>query len=177
MPIQVLDKDEHSRLLSNLEEMLHIAGIQEKFFRSSMKEYCGQKEVDWVTNYRQYVKNGVPGLVLENISNPDSRCQAITGALLRNYIDARVYPLNHLLDLQQLRDTPDPSVLVVPNLFIKMSDKGIPVWKMQSMYDLLLNRAVHNRSSVVYIEDKKEMQKIYGTPIINFLENFTWVKE
>jgi hypothetical protein len=155
--------------------MLQTAGIQEKYLRMSMKEICGPEEIYWVTNYRQNLRNGIPGLVLEAVQQPDQKCQSITGALLRNYIDARVVPLNHLLDLQQAGHAPDPTVLVIPNLFIKMADKGIPAWRMQSMYDLLLFRATRNKPSVVYIEDKKAMQQVYGAPFINLLESFHWV--
>jgi hypothetical protein len=179
MVATVLDSQEHARLMSDIDHIAQVAGVQVKYIHQSMKDVCGETEIKWVKNYHKNRVLGIPGLVLEGVANPDSVCQSITGALLRNFIDARVIPLNQLLDLQASNDLPTPSVLLIPNLFVKMADStksGIPAWKMQTIYDILLGRAVRNMPTVVYIQDRDEFQKAYGVPFNDFLNQFVWVK-
>lgn len=175
-PVSMLDPEVHKRLIADLDNVSSVAGVQVRFLEDPMAKYCGAKEIDWVKNFNKYRSNGVPGLVLEGVPNPDSRCQAIGGALLRNFIDARVIPLGTLLDAQQNGTAPNPTVLLVPNLFIKMTDKGVPAWRMQNMYDLLLHRAVHNKPSVLYIQNKEDFGKVFGAACVDFLSNFKWVQ-
>jgi hypothetical protein len=175
----VLDSQEHARLMSDIDHIAQVAGVQVKYIHQSMKDVCGETEINWVKSYHKNRVRGIPGLVLEGVANPDSVCQSITGALLRNFIDARVIPLNQLLALQAANDLPEPSVLLIPNLFVKMAEgakSGIPAWKMQAVYDVLLGRATRNMPTVVYIQDREEMQKAYGVPFANFLDQFVWVK-
>jgi hypothetical protein len=173
----VLNKEVHAGLLADLDGISETAGVQPRFLRSSMTEYCGAAETDWVTHFKQYRADGVPGLMLDGVQKPDTRCQAITAALLRNFIDARVMPLNQVLELQKTGDMPLPSVLVIPNLYILLPGKGLPPWQVQAIYDVLLHRAVRSAPTVVYVQDKDEMAKVYGIPFADFLSGFRQVQE
>ena len=94
----VLDAKEHSRIIADFERVCTMAGIQGHFLYESMTKHCGPAEVDWVKRFWSYLRQGVPGLVLEGVTRPDTRCQSIAAALVRNYVDARVVPLNTLID-------------------------------------------------------------------------------
>lgn len=176
--IKVLDpKGFHARLMEDVANVSSIAGVQPRFLSESMTKHCSATEVDWVSQFYAYQKQGVPGLVLEGVANPDSRCQAIAAALLRNYIDARVIPLGTLLDQQKEGLSVNPTVLLIPNMFVSMSDKGIPAWRMQGLYDLLLHRAVNSKPSVLYVQDYEKLKTTFGVPLANFLSGFQWVRE
>lgn len=168
----ILDPKEHARLIADMEHIASVAGVQEKYIHQSMVEVCSEPEIEWVRNYNKHKSESLPGLVLHGTEQPDAHCQAIAGALLRNYLDARVIPLNTLLDSKEI---PNPTVLLIPNLFVKVAEKGIPSWRMQSMYDILLDRVVHNKQSVLYIQDRDEMKKVYGMPFLELLLQFRWV--
>jgi hypothetical protein len=164
---------EHARIMQDLPHVCEVAGVQPKFMHESMVKYCGPVEVDWVRKFHQYRREGCPGLLLQGGPRPDTRCQAIGAALVRNYIDARVIPLNRLLDLGTGNDTvPTPTVLLIPNLCIVSMGKSLPAWKIQQIYDVLLYRSVQSKPSVVYVEGMAEVERTYGLPIADFLSNF-----
>src|SRR4051812_28541661 len=134
----MLDVIQHARIIADFEKVCSVAGLQGKFLYESMKKTCDEAEVDWVTNFWKYKADGCAGLVLEGVLRPDSRCQAICAALVRNYIDARVIPFNTVVDLYEAGMMSSPTVLLIPNLFIAATGKNLPAWKIQIIYDLLL---------------------------------------
>jgi hypothetical protein len=174
----LLDAKEHSRILADFERVCTTAGIQGHFLYESMTKHCGPVEVDWVKKFWHYKAQGVPGLVLQGVMRPDTRCQSIAAALVRNYVDARVIPLNSLLDsTMNGNHAPSPTVLLIPNLFMSAMGKNIPAWRVQAMYDLLLERSTKSKPTVVYIEDLKGLVGVYGEPFRDFLSRFTLVTE
>jgi hypothetical protein len=160
-----------------MEDICIKAGIQSRFLRGTMTDHCSAGELDWVKKFRIYRAEGVPGLLLNGVGHPDSRCQAIAGALVRNYIDARVIPVNTLLDLAAEGMTPSPTVLLIPNLYMSSVSKTMPAWKVQQLYDILLQRSTHGKPTVVYVEDLKSLAGQYGVPFHDFLEGFKAVQE
>lgn len=174
--IVAINSTEHGRIIADMERVSLIAGVQERFVKQSMSEYCSPEEIDWVKQFNKYRTEGVPGLVLEGVHNPDTRCQAIAGAFIRNFIDARVMPLNQVLELQEGGAMPSPTVLLIPNLFMVSVMKNVPVWKVQIVYDLLLQRSVQNKPSVAYVENLGDLKKTYGVPFGDFLSGFRIVK-
>lgn len=173
---EVLDPVAHAKLIADIDKISARAGIQLRFFRESMTKYCTAVEINWVKNFHQNRKEK-PGLVLEGVANPDSRCQAIGAALLRNYIDARVMPLGAILDAQKDGEMDNPTVLIIPNMFVTLGNKAIPSWRIQGLYDLLLHRAVHNKPSVLYIENQKIMESTFGKTMNDFISGFERVSE
>ena len=157
----VLDPQRHARLIQDLDHVCTVANVPKSFVRSSMKNYCDAQEIDWVVNFRVY-RNTHAGLVLQGLSNPDTRCMAICGALVRNFLDARVVPLNTLLDSMESSVVPDPTVLVIPNLFVTQVGKTLPSWKIQQVYDLLLGRFTANKPTVVAIDSLSGLHSAYG---------------
>jgi hypothetical protein len=168
----MLDKIEHARIIADFDNVCLTAGVQGKFLHESMTQYCDPAEVDWVKNFYKFKKEGLPGLLLHGITRPDTRSQAIAAALIRNFIDARVIPLNSVLDAKENGDMPSPTVLLIPNLFVAATSKNIPAWKVQTVYDLLLQRSVQNKQSIVYVESMEGLKIAYGAPFADFLLSF-----
>lgn len=174
----LLDAQEHSRIIADFERVCTTAGIQGHFLYESMLTYCGPTEVDWVKKFWHYKSEGVPGLALVGVTRPDTRCQSIAAALVRNYVDARVIPLNTLLDASTNGNVPpSPTVLLIPNLYMSAMGKTVPAWRIQAMYDLLLERSVRSKPTVCYIESMTALVNVYGAPFADFLSRFTMVTE
>lgn len=178
MENSVLDAKEHSRIIADFERVCTTAGIQGHFLYESMTKYCGPVEIDWVKKFWTYKAQGVSGLLLHGIARPDTRCQSIAAALVRNYVDARVIPLNTLIDsTMNGGHPPSPTVLLLPNLFMSAMGKNIPAWRVQAMYDVLLERSTKAKPTVVYVEDLKGLVTVYGEPFRDFLSRFLIVTE
>lgn len=169
----VLDQQYHARIIADRDKICSVAGIHMKFLAESMTLHCGEVEVDWVKKFHRYESEGVPGLLLVNTLRPDVCCQAIAGALVRNHIDARVIPLNTLLDaLEAGENMIAPHVLLIPNFYMSMGGKGFPAWKIQILYDLMLARSQQMKSSVVCVEDMNGLKQYYGVPFYNYLNSY-----
>jgi len=174
----MLDALEHARIIADFENVCSIAGIQGHFLYESMTKNCGPDEIDWVKKFWTYLKDGTPGLVLNGVARPDTRCQAIAAALIRNYVDARVCPLNSLIDSTLHGGVPpNPSVLIIPNLCMTAMSKNMPPWRVQSVYDLLLERSIKSKPTVVYVEDLTAIISVYGAPFRDFLSRFKVVTD
>lgn len=178
MTLGILDAKEHSRIIADFERVCTTAGIQGHFMYDSMTKYCGPTEVDWVKKFWTFKKEGCPGLMLHGVTKPDTRCQSMAAALVRNYVDARVIPLNTLIESTMNGNvTPSPTVLLIPNLYMLAMSKNVPAWRVQAMYDLLLERATKSKPTVVYIENLKGAADVYGAPFADFLSRFLIVEK
>ncbi len=133
---------------------------------------CKDVECDWYKNFWAYKKAGKPGLLLHGVSRPDTRCQLIAAALIRNFIDARVIPVNTLLDLRKEGTLPVPTVLLIPNFYLEVLNRSTPAWQLQALYDILLNRAIRSKPTVIYVENLDKLAKVYGAPFRDFLDQF-----
>ena len=173
----ILDAKEHSRLIANSEQVCIQAGIQSHFLYESMVNHCGADEIEWVVKYWDHKTAGHLGLLLHHVARPDTRCQAIAAALVRNFVDARVIPVNTLIDAMMNEGVPSPSVLLIPNLYMTMMSKHAPAWRTAALYDLLLERSIRGKPSVVYVEDMKGLAKMYGPPFRDFLDRFIRVED
>ena len=178
MTTGMLDAKEHSRIIADFDRVCTQAGIQGHFLYESMTKHCGPIEVEWVKKFWKFKAAGMPGLALIGVSRPDTRCQAMAGALVRNYVDARVIPVNTLVDHAMNGGTvPSPTVLLVPNLFMVALSKNTPPWRMQVLYDILLERGTRGKPTVVYVENLTGLKAMFGEPFSDFLSRFTAVTE
>jgi hypothetical protein len=171
----VLDPVAHARIILDKANICAMAGINPQFLEEGLSTYCTPAEVQWVREFIKSPKTSTYGLLLSG-RKPDTRCQAIAACLVRYYIDARMMSLNELLERYEAHDLPTPTVLLVPNLFVSVSGKGLPGWKIQSLYDVLVRRRSQGRASIVYVEDKDSLALAYGTPFSDLLSNFKEIK-
>lgn len=157
----VVDK----QILADMPKFCATANVPEKYIRQSMRYECDENQVAWVKNFIQtrYSQNrlGHGGLLLTGKDKkPEAKCMAITGTLVRNFIDARIMTLKSVIDAPLLAQA--PTVLVIPNLFISMFGKQLTAWQIQTLYDVLINRLTSNKPCVLYVEDMDDLEAQYG---------------
>lgn len=177
MTLGILDAKEHSRIIADFERVCSTAGIQGHFLYDSMTKYCGPIETEWVKKFWKFKAEGVPGLALVGVTRPDTRCQSMAAALVRNYVDARVVPVNTLVDGAKDGQVPSPTVLLIPNLFMTAMNKAVPPWRVQVMYDILLERSTKGKPTVVYVESMNGLAGMYGEPFRDFISRFKIVDD
>lgn len=169
----ILSEVEHDRLIQDLEQVCTIANVPQLFVHHSMKQWCKKEEVDWVKNFNKY-RQEKAGLVLVGVTNistlknPQQRMMAIAGALLRNFIDVRVYSLNQVVAKDG--PPPEPSVMVILNLYMSMYGKTMASWEVQGSYDLLLSRMVASKPTIMFVHDMELLRKEYGDLYADHLE-------
>lgn len=163
-PVSVLDKSRHARLIQDIDHICAIARVPRLYVETSMKQHCDAAEIEYVVNFRVY-RASVAGLVIAEKDNPDTRCMAICGALVRNFIDARVYSVTDVLEAVQGQDVPEPTVMLIPNLYVP----SLPKWKSSLLYDVFLRRLSGNLPTVVAVESMMNLRKDYGETFFQHL--------
>jgi hypothetical protein len=169
--MSLLDPVVHARLLADIEGVCAMANIPRHMLHSSASEYCGPSELEWLTNYPVNKASGKGLLMTGKFTNPspETRMMAMAGAFLRNFVDARLIPLNSLLEMVEDKVDCDATVLLVPNLYLRQGGKTLPSWKMQQMYDHLLGRLTAGKLTVLYVEDMQAMAAEYGPAFLGHL--------
>lgn len=162
----ILDPVKHARMIAEADSICLTANIPKHYFLNVLAaDVCGKDspEVEWVKHY--YANRAeARSLLLTGIHKiaPDTKMMAMAGGMLRNNIDARVIPLHSLLDSHKSGEAPDPTVLLVPNLFVQSGGKGLTSWQSQMVYDLLLSRFTAGKLTVAYVQSLDGLAKEYG---------------
>ncbi len=167
-----LDPIRHRSIIEDIDRICQLAGISQHFLAHSMMDACGPEEVDWVRHFPEY-RTKIVGLVLTDSANVTNRMMYMAGALIRNFTDARVYPINTVLRLAKAGELPTPTVMLVPNLYVKAggSSKGLAHWDVQAIYDVLLERQAANKPTVLFIQDMDGAAQAYGRVFRDYIES------
>lgn len=163
----VLDKEGvHARLIQDMEHICAVAGVPARYVEHSMVGVAQEPEIDWVKNFRQY-RGEFSGLIFEGGSNVETRMMSICGALVRNFVDARLVSLGSIVPMKDgkepLIDPQEPTVLLVPNLHVKThGGKPLTAWQIQVLYDALLARMTSGKQSVFFVESLESVATDFG---------------
>ena len=161
MTESILDPQQHQRLIQDMTHVCKTANVLPAYVHKSMHGVCSEGEISWVKNFRAHQGAGT-GLALVGVANPEARIMSIAGALLRNYVDARVLSVASVLALKDANSLPDCTVMLIPNLFMRSKGTGLPSWKIQIIYDLMLSRLTSNKPTVIYVEEMEALASEYG---------------
>lgn len=167
----VLDPVRHERLIADLDTVCAISNVPRSYIHKSMLTVCQKVEVDWVTHFHQYREQGCGGLLLLGVGKAMDRCLSISAALLRNFIDARVVVTNTIIEQKQASALVEPTVIVIPNLFVSTKGNAHTSWQIQLMFDMLLSRLAANKPTVMYVQDEAELEAAYGTLFLEHLRS------
>lgn len=167
----VLQPDIHARLVADLANFAKDACIQQRYIYEPLPP-LSEVEMNYLRHFRQIKANGdVAGLIYSLPSqNPDERFPAICGALVRNFIRARVMTLGMVLDALASKSMPDLTCILIPNFYSPFNESGhIGAWQISALYDFLMQRHVDGNQTLIHVSQPKMMAKDYGTPFERFV--------
>lgn len=165
----VLHPITHARLLEDIHGVSAKANIPIEALHTSAKTVLKPLEIEWMLSLDMR-PSGLRGRGLMLVGgDAEDKLIAICAALIRNFVDARIVSLNSLLDGHST--TPNPSVLIVPNLYVKAIGNVLPSWKVQQLYDTLMSRKAAGQLTVGYIEDLSSLKKDYGAVFERHIKN------
>ena len=112
-----------------------------------------EPEIEWFKKFNKE-KGEHSGLMFHGSSDVQTRMMALCGALVRNFIDARLVTLGNLVPMKESKeptvDPLEPTVLLVPNLHVKThGGKPLTAWQIQILYDALISRMTLGKQTVV----------------------------
>ena len=178
----VLHKQHHERLVAGIDGFARDAGIQPKWIWTRLADTCGPEEVEWVTKFRRHQADGESfGLCYLRKSPdaaPDVRMAAIAGALVRNFVRARVMTLGTVLDLLAAGEPVEATCLLIPNFFLAKNEGGtIAPWQVSALYDLLTHRGSMGLQTVISASSMVELGSEYGNAFSALVRNHYTVVE
>ena len=116
----VLDETRHKRLVMQKEKCASDAGIAPHFIWTPLAETCPtDEEQSWVKRYKLHRSEGFSGLLyLGDQFDPtiEVRMSGITGALVRNFIRARMMSMETVYQHMKGGEAPSATCLVAPDL-------------------------------------------------------------
>ena len=170
-PAEVIDKVVHRQILAEMTRVCEIANVPEQYVRRSMRGVCRESEIEWVRSLPISRNEGLAGLVIEGTLHTQTRCMAICGTLVRNFIDARVMSVNAVVEDHDTALV--PSVLVIPNLYIKTKDTkaALSPWQVQKLYDVLITRFAACKPTVVCVENMDGLRVDFGSAFAEHLRD------
>jgi len=163
----VLRKDVHSRLVADIDNVARDASIMRDWIWAPLQPQVGPTELAYVRKFKEHRAKRCGGLCYVGRKPGkaiDDRMSAIAGALVRNFVRARVMTLEQLLSHVEDKGMPDFSALMVPNFFIEKSLGGGKVadWKVGQLLDTLTARRQAGLQTILYVSDLESLGTEYG---------------
>lgn len=162
----LLDKTYHDRLLADLERITLKAGVPPDYVWSRLSDYCPAEDGQWL---RAVKRGSTQGLAFvggkgKKFNPPvEDKMMAMTGACLRNYIDARMMPVQEVIHALKDDSMPHPTVLLIPNFCLDKGDGGnIAQWEISSLLGMLYTRMARNLKTVIYVGSMTALEANYG---------------
>lgn len=162
----VLKPEVHSRLVADLERIARDAAIQPRWVYTPLADQVPAGVLEWVRQFRSHVETGRTGLCLVGgvNSGAESVMSAVAGALVRNFIRARVLTAGQVADMLDRGQSPEATCLLVPNLHAgKTAGAAVPAWRAAMLLDLLLERHLSGLQTVIHVSELKALKTDFGS--------------
>lgn len=156
----VLRPERHMALVEELDKFAHKAGIAAYFIYRGISEFCPSEVVEWCRMMPSRKKAGVGGLVIESHGPVDVVMSGLAGALVRNYMDARIVTTHEIIEA---KGAPEAEVLLIPNFHVPGAAGNIADWNKHTLYGALLGRKMAGQMTVVQTHDLAALGSEYGS--------------
>lgn len=171
-----LKREAHERLIIDRAYYCRLAGIQEHWLWQPLSATASTRELRWIKRYRFHANAGIQGLIyIGSAAEASVRMQALCGALVRNFVDARIRTLDEVLERTK-SDMPDrdASVLMLPTF---CSEAGEVVdWRKQAAWSLLSDRERAGKLTVLFASSLEAVKLCYGSAIWEILSSNAFPK-
>lgn len=167
----VLKPDVHGRLVADLDNYARDAGIQAHWICDPLPE-LSDAEMSYLKQFRQHAASGdLAGMIYSSPKvKADQLFSALAGALVRNFIRARVMTLGTALEHLASHTMPELDCVLIPNFYAPFNDGGhIAAWQVNAIYDFLVQRQVEGLQTILYATGKQQLAKEYGAPLNRLL--------
>lgn len=168
-----LAKSAHGELIRDVALYARLAGIRREWLWQPLAAHVGENELTYLTGYRRLRDRGIRGLLYVGASNGvNDRMQALTGALVRNFVDARVRPTSQAITrIGPIEESPPAtcSVLFLPDLCV--GDGKQPDWFVREVVAMFMEREAAGLQTVAYTRSLEMLKKVYGDTLAELLSD------
>lgn len=168
-----LDREVHGELIRDAAMYARLAGIKREWLWQPLSAHVGENEIKWVKAYRMLADRGVRGLLYTGSAHGvNDRMQAMVGALIRNFIDARIRPTSQAITrIGPIEESPPArcSVLFLPDLCTGPGAQ--PEWFVRETISLFMERESAGKQTVAYVRDLDMVRAVYGDTLYELLSD------
>lgn len=160
----------HDPLVAEIGRIAHEAGITQNDVTGAFY-HITNFELEYLTGFRRTDVTGQLGLIYVGQQDPavGDRCRSICGALLRNFITARMIVREELVsELFDKRRQPNASLVAVPDF----SYKDAPAATRRALASWLMGRIARGRQTVIGVSDKAAISDLFGAEAPLYLKHF-----
>lgn len=193
-PKGVLQPGVHEELFNDLDKLAATAGLAggKKFIVQSCKPYLDAQELASAAKLKQKLADGKFGVIYgPKVPRVPERFMALTGAFMRNYLNARFMTLQQCIEEHRHHGTVDATVLLIPDFHVPSSPavgghvqkpseiKGAdklttkPQFVVEMVSSMLLDRIATGKFTYLYSEDLSRLGQDYGPYVAKLVgENY-----
>lgn len=168
-----LTEEKHTPLVAQIDKYAAIAGLGGGNMRYIWEPLQNLTEMETLVlkNIKKLGEKGKCGLLYVG-GDPQKiadRLMALTGCMLRNYVDAQFMTLEKMLKEYADRESISAAVACIPNLH--MVGTYLPPWQQSLLYDLLLQHMADGKLIIGYIENTTKMKSFYSPAVHDHLKS------
>ena len=160
----VLHERTHEQLLVRLPGAAQRAGVPAEAICRHLQNYVDDEEREWVREVLRLRSAPPAGLVYVGRwrGGVDGRMDGIAGAMVRNFIDARVMQVRRAIE-----EKPRSLVLLIPNFLPEQG--SMPGWEMGQAAELVLERIHGGLCTVLHVADMDNLKMAAGQGMVDTL--------
>lgn len=170
----LLDPAVHRKLVENMDRICAQARIPAMYVHTCpLSKFCDEADIHWVREFHKWTDRNIAGMAYSGaITRVEDRMLSIAGALVRNYIDAKVMTVQEAINTTKDDEAPMCSALLIPNFYLPRDAGGrIPEWQVSILSGLLMTRFSRGLQTVVYVADHDKMIRDYGEMTASHIAN------
>lgn len=171
-----LDPEKHGRLIQVRDTVARDARIPVELLWKPLPAALSDVERNWLRKFKEHRKNGISGLIVFGDCadlHPLARFGAMAGFLNRNFVRARVFPLEEVIDSAAEGDPVAATALFIPDFVMGSDKKAQPQWRVSKLSSLLMDRwrGEGFSQTVLYAPSIKHVENEYGSFIGGLIKN------
>lgn len=167
----VLKRKVHQPLVADLERLAHQAGVAPHWIAEPLSAHAGEVELGWARKFRRlgqwrglaYIGPYIAQGAREDVGD---RMAALCGALVRNFVDARVRTIEEVLEEPEARYW---TALLLPSFCTEDAAALLPRQR-RAVAELVLARAADAMQTVVYAPSYESVVAAYGQPTADVVQ-------
>ena len=169
----VLNYEQHSMMIPNLEFYATQAKIPLHYLYSSCKDLITDLDLQYFDNWVHLIDKKICGAYLTKHSERYvERMYCMVAIMLRNLHDAKFLTIQEVVKELKAGGRVDSRFVCVPNFCLPKKQGGdMATWEMSSIVGWLLERQSMGYQTVLYVENLKDVEIQYGTVVKQLLAN------
>lgn len=164
-----LSPEAHSALVDSLSEIARRAGVTPNDV-AGREIHLTDFERDYLLAFRRVADAGECGLVYEGRHDPSviDRCRSAVGALVRNFIDARLVTREELVSELFAGRRVDAELVAVPDLHYDSANAAT----RRALNSWLTGRAVRRAQTIVAVPSRRALTESLGPDADDYLRHY-----